>query len=184
MKKSEGKVGTIVGFYMLMFFVVILATNMQVSQFRATKTFVEDALATSNLASAIIDIETYGINNYLVIADFNKAYNTYKSALKINLDLDENWECPNKAAISGKVEILDYIIYNIWGNDIEEYHFDENGVMSYSYIIGGLGSIKGPEGTVIEATSIYSKIGFFIDGILEIHVNAENEKLVDIVNSK
>ncbi len=45
----------------------------------------EDALALSNLASAVIDIEEYGITQKVLITDPEQAYERYCHALRENL---------------------------------------------------------------------------------------------------
>jgi len=182
-KKREGKIEIVLGVFLLLFFIPVLAAQMQVSQYRATKTYVEDALAASNLASAVIDIEVYGISNDVVINDSDNAFGIYKQALKINLNLDDSWECPNKSAISGKVEIFEYIIYNVIDQDIEIYRYDALGNKSYSYMSDSLGSVIAPEGSTIESTSIYSRIGFPVESVFGIVVDAKKEKLVDILKN-
>jgi len=178
-RKQEGKIEIIVSVYWILILTILLAVFMQLLQFQATKSYVEDALAASNLASAVIDIETYGILHELIIADPDAAYDLYKEALKINLDLNDYWENTNKAIITGQVEILEYVIYNVRGEDVE-IHFFNAGVRSSWTVYGGLGSVTAQEGTLIETTSIYSRIGFPVEGIMGVLIDARKENLVDI----
>ena len=55
--------------YVLLFFVATVAFALQIREYISLKTHTEDALAASNLASAVIDIQEYGINHNLVIKD-------------------------------------------------------------------------------------------------------------------
>lgn len=155
---------------------------MQLSIFRDTSTYVEDSLAASNLASAVIDIKEYGRTHNIIIAEPYQAYTVYQKALKSNLALDNNWKCPGKAAITGKIEILSYIIYNITGNKVDIYSYGKDGT-GHSTILNGLGTVKAPNGQLIKSTSVYSKVAFPVDGIMGIHVDAQKEKLVDVVDS-
>lgn len=178
-KKHKGEIEIIVPVFFLILAVIIVACLMQLQQFNATKTFVEDSLAASNLASAVIDAEEYGISHNVVITDPQNAYSTYQRALKANMGLNDAWESQDKLAIAGKVEILNYIIYNVRGNDVEIISFGES---SYSTtVVGGLGSVKAPNDKVIASTSVYSRITFPVEGILNIRVTAEKDELVDIV---
>lgn len=183
MKKRKGQVDIIVMLFMLLIIIILVAAQMQLAQFRSTKNYVEDALAASNLASAVIDIEAYGIAHDLLIAEPEEAYELYQQAIKINLNLDDFWESPNKASISGKVEILNYTIYNVTGSDIDMYSFTGGG-MTYTKINGGVGNVTAPEGSVITSTSVYSMIGFPVKGVFGIHVDAKQEKLVDIIKNE
>jgi hypothetical protein len=46
-----------------------------------------------------------------------------------------------------------------------------------------LGRVRTPDGILIDSTSIYSKIGFPVEGILGINIYAEKEKSVDVVSN-
>ena len=60
-KKSEGKIELFTGLFFLFLLTVLLMVQMQVKIFLVTGSWVEDALAASNLASAVIDVREYGI---------------------------------------------------------------------------------------------------------------------------
>ena len=69
--------------YVLLFLVATVAFALQIREYISLKTHTEDTLAASNLASAVIDIQEYGINHNLVIKDPEQAYSIYQEALKI-----------------------------------------------------------------------------------------------------
>lgn len=181
MKRHKGQVGIFAALFFILFALVVIASVLQIYTYHIIKEDTEDALAASNLASAIIDIEEYGISHNVVIANPENAFSIYKDALKVNMSLDENLNCVNNSSISGKITIVEYIIYNVRGSNVEVYCFGEN---SYSYTaIGGLGTVTAPNGQVIESTSIYSKISFKVKGIFNIYTEAKKEKLVDVVGN-
>ena len=180
MKKRAGYIKALFPFAFLIIVLIIITFDMQKRQFHATKTITEDALAASNLASAVVDIQEYGLSHNLVITDTDRAYEIYKEALQYNLGLDSNWEHPNKKMISGKVKVVDYIVYSVRDNDVDVTSYGENNyTTSYK---DGEGSVKAPNGQRIESTSIYSKITFPVDAVWGIHVAAVKEKLVDVVS--
>lgn len=181
--KHSGKVEIVTGMFVLFFLVVLMAAQMQIGLFRATGLYMEDALAASNLASALVDVKEYGRTHILQIASPQDAYECYQNAIKQNLQLDDNWECMNKELIAGKVEILQYIIYNVKGQDVTVYCFGKQGSRIYEEK-GGLGIVTTPDKTVVESTTIYSRIGFPVEGILGIKLYAEQDKTVDIVTMK
>ena len=74
--------------YVLLFLVATVAFALQIREYISLKTHTEDTLAASNLASAVIDIQEYGINHNLVIKDPEQAYSIYQEALKINMGLN------------------------------------------------------------------------------------------------
>lgn len=181
--KKSGKIQIVLAIYLLVILMIMVMVYMQIEQFKTTRAYMEDALAASNLASAVIDIEEFGTTNNIVIASPEEAFAIYKEAIRFNLNLDDEWECPNKELISGPVRILTYIIYNVRDQDVEIYTYDENGNLIYQDIPDGLGSVISPNGITIENTSIYSSIGFPVDAIWGIQVDAVKDNLADIVKN-
>ena len=177
-KRRKGEAGSIVSLYYVVFFVIIIDVVMQLYTFRALSTYTEDALAASNLSSAVIDIKEYGTTHNIVIENSDKAYDIFKKALKANMELDESM---TGSAMAGSVEIVDFIIYNVKGTDIEVCSYGQN---RYDQTIpGGLGNVEAPNGVKIVSTSIYSRVTFPVDGIMGIHVTAVKDKLVDVVTN-
>lgn len=169
------------GLYMFLFVLIIIVFEMQVDMYTHTSTMVEDSLSSANLAAAVIDIETYGINHDIIIKSPDDSFVLWKECFQTNLGLDDNWYCHNRGAISGRVEILDYIVYNVRGSDIYIYSYGQS--PGYQLQVGGLGSVKAPNGTVIESTSIYSKVTFPIKGAFGVEVTGVKDELVDIVRN-
>ena len=179
--RKSGQIEWVTGLFLVLFLAVLLSAQLQLDAYRAASLYLEDALAASNLASAVINLEEYGISHRIEIDDPVKAYERYLAALKLNLQLDENWEGSNKALISGKVEVTDYIVYNVDENIVTVYQVRANRQVEEWQ--GTLGSVKAPDGTVIESTGVYSRIKFPIEGFLGVTVEAEKGKLADIVAS-
>ena len=179
--KNKGKVEIATGIFYLAIVIFLFYALYQTKVYHVVSAYMEDALATSNLASALIDIEKYGTTGEIVIKNPEEAFSIYKQALQINLQLDENWNSPNIALISGPVEIVEYIIYNVKEESVDIYYFGENGKTQEVNMSDAVG-IKTPDGTEIESTTIYSRITFLVNGIFGIEVNAEKEKSVDIIN--
>lgn len=176
---EPGQVEWAAGVFFLLFFGVLLCSLLQVDLFRSSSQYLEDALALSNLASAVIDVEEYGISHKVKVADPRQAYERYKSAVQGNLNLDDSWECPRKAIISGPVQVVKYILYHVSGSQVEIFYFDENGLMTSWREV--LGSCVAPDGNQIEATGVYSEISYQVEGLLGICTKAHKGKLVDIV---
>ena len=59
--KVKAQIEVVCPMLILLVMLVIIGYEMQISQLEATKTYTEDALAMSLLASAVIDIEEYGM---------------------------------------------------------------------------------------------------------------------------
>ena len=68
--KTEGKVDIVVGMMLFLILLIAILFSFKVSQYMVTAAGVEDALAASNLASAVIDLEEYGNVAKQVFEDF------------------------------------------------------------------------------------------------------------------
>lgn len=179
---ERGQVEWVTGLFFLLFLGMLLCAILQVEVFRSSSRYLEDALALSNLASAVVDVEEYGISNRLLIRDPAEAYAGYKAAVKENLNLNERWECPSGGIISGPVSIVNYTVYNVSGNDVEVSMFDENGSMTRWN--EKLGSAKAPNGLLIESTGVYSEIKYRVDGLFGVSQEARKGKLADVVENE
>ncbi len=180
--KRTGKVEIFVGMYMVVFLLILLSVQLQMRIFMATSTYMEDALAASNLASAVIDVREYGMTHIVKIASPDDAFELYCEALKQNLSLNDEWESGKKDLIYGQVEILKYEIYNVEKNNITIYSYGTEGEYVRA-LPNGLGSVYTPDGVLVESTSVYSKIRFPVKGILGIEIDAKKDKTVDIVSN-
>lgn len=178
--KSQGSIEVVTGMFFLLFMAVILCAEFQREVYRSASLYMEDTLAASNLASAVIDIEEYGISHKVQISDAARAYERYQSAVKENLQLNDNWESANSTLISGPVSIEKYIVYNVDNNGITIFSLNANGTITTS--AGVLGRVTAPNGIGITNTSVYSEIAFPIKGLFGIQVRAHKGKLVDIVS--
>lgn len=178
-QKDSGQAEWVTGLFCVLMLGILLCTQLQISSWRMTGMYMEDALAASNLASALIDLEEYSKSNKMLIPDSEEAYEIYLDAIRDNLQLDEQWECENKALISGPVEIADYIVYNVDGDRVYADRVGSNGTIIETWS-GETGNLTAPNGVVIEHTGIYSEIQFPVQGFLGVTVSAHKGKLVDV----
>ena len=176
---ESGQIGWIAGLFFTLFLGIFLYAMLQMDIYRSSSQYLEDALALSNLASAVVDVEEYGISHRLAITDPVQAYVRYRKAVKENLNLDDLWECRENGVIGGPVRIVNYTVYNVSGNDVEISSFDENGLMSRRR--EQLGEVSAPDGTRIESTGVYSEISYVQKGFPGVEVEARKGKLADIV---
>lgn len=178
LRTEPGKVEWVTGVFFLLFLGILLCAFLQLEMFRNSARYLEDALAASNLASAVIDVEEYGISHRVWIEDVQASFERYKAALKGNLNLNDAWECENRNIISGPVRAVDYTVYNVSGNDVIVSRFDESGGLTVWQ--EQLGSARTPGGKVIENTGVYSEIQYWVEGMLGVNAEAHKGKLVDI----
>lgn len=178
--KDSGQAEWVTGLFWMLILVILLCAKLQIASWHTTGMYMEDALAASNLASALVDIREYGKTHKVWIPDAEQAYLIYLDALRENLQLDEQWECANKALISGKVEVVDYVIYNVDHDTVTAERVGSGGAVTESFS-GLRGVLTAPDGSVIEHTGVYSEIAFPVQGLWNITVRAQKGKLVDIV---
>lgn len=178
-KTDIGKVEWVTGLFFFLLLAVLLCMQLEISLYRTAGGYLEDALAASNLASAVIDVEEYGISHRVLIVDGLRAYERYRQAMEGNLKLDANWESRDSAIIAGQVTVVNYTIYNVSDGQVAVWGIREDG--SIYTMQGRLGSVHAPNGKQIENTSVYSEISFPVKGLFGICVQAQKGKLVDIV---
>ncbi len=163
-----------------MFFVsLLMIVCLKVFHFMIAGAYIEDALAASNLASALIDTKEYGKSRTLRISDPQGAYEIFKQALSINLVLDEDGRSFQRELLQGPVGIVTYIVYNVCDGRVERYELDHQGTMR-KHENGELGKVYTPDGVLVESTTIYSKIHFGVAGLGGQCIQAEKEKSVDV----
>lgn len=182
MAAEKGQVSWTLGLFWILFLAILLCMQLQVTLYRASSMYLEDALALSNLASAVIDIREYGRTHRVLIPDPEQAYDRYCSAVKENLGLDDNYEAANHKLISGQVQIQKYIIYNVRGQKVSVWERNSGGQIQEWQ--GSLGEVRTPAGQLIEATGVYSEITYPVEGFLGVTVTAEKSKLVDVVSER
>lgn len=161
----------------------VILFGFRMTQYMVTAAGVEDALAASNLASAIIDLEEYGKTHTIRIADAKRAFTVYQEALCCNLKLDEYQNTTNRDFLADRVEIKEYIIYNVKDDVVNMICLDGEGTQTAT-ISGKKGEVYTPDGLCVETTTIYSRIGFWVEGLGEQRIYAEKDKSIDIARCK
>lgn len=180
MKKSAANVDIVTGMMLFLILAVTVFLEFKLTQYMVTAANVEDALAVSNLASAIIDVEEYGKSHHIWITDCEKAFHIYRDALGSNLKLDGEFNSSNNNFLVGPVKIRLYSVYNVIGDAIEIHSFDGYGnEIALNY--GKIGEVFTPDNVPVEHTTIYSKISFQVQGPAGLIIPGEKEKSIDIV---
>lgn len=179
-KKQQANVDVVVGMMLFLILVLTLFFGFRISQYMITAAGVEDALAASNLASAVIDLEEYGKSHQICIADTDKAFLTFREALVCNLKLDEYLNTTNQNFLVGQVQIKEYRIYNVREEQVDIYIFNNQGEM-ISHSSGVKGEVYTPDNVGVETTTVYSRIAFQVEGLAGNILSGEKEKSIDIV---
>ena len=170
---------------MIAMFLFLMALIVVLFQFKTyvymvAGAYVEDALAASALASALIDVEEYGRSHDIRIADTRNAFWIYRDALYYNLVLDEDGFSEKEELLTGKVRLERYIVYNVSGEEIQITSYDGEG-NCLGMETAPPGTVRTPDGVSVEHTTIYSCVNFQVKGMLGGIINARKGKSVDIV---
>lgn len=179
-KADPGMISWTSGIFYLLFLILFFMAQMQLVIFQVSSMYMEDALAASNLASALIDPVEYGISGQILFTDPVTAFQIYQDAVVANLSLDGEWNCDNKHLIAGRVKVEQYTIYNVKEDIVEVISIAEDNTMNTW--TEGIEAACAPDGQPITHTSIYSELSYPVKGILGIEIEARKGKLVDIVS--
>lgn len=167
------------GMFFCMIVLVAVLFQIKLLQYQAAGTFVEDSLAASNLASAVIDVKEYGRTHNILVESPESSFYRYKKALIYNLELDGNLYSTNGEVMSGKVDILSYQVFNVIGEKVWRYRFEESGRLLDVTELDLSGAYL-PDGNKVETTSVYSKVGFYVPVPGGSSIYGTKEKSVDV----
>ncbi len=167
---------------MFFFLMVLIAALFQfkIYAYMVAGAYVEDALAASNLASALIDVEEYGRNHNVRIGDTQNAFRIYRDALYYNLALDEEGYSAREELLAGRVQLQEYIVYNVLDQEVCITVYDGEG-NCLGQENARAGNVRTPDGVPVEHTTVYSRVRFQVEGLLGRSIDAEKEKSIDIV---
>ena len=179
LKKKQANVDVVAGMMFFLILVVTLFFGFRMTQYMITAAGVEDALAASNLASAVIDLEEYGKSNFICISNEERAFDIFRESLISNLKLDEELNTTNRNFLIGQVYIEEYRIYNVRKEQVDILIFNNGGEV-ISRTIGEKGKVWTPDNALVETTTIYSRITFKVEGLGGQELCGEKEKSIDI----
>ncbi len=181
--KDRAQIEWVTGMFFVLMLSILLYTQLQLAAWHSASADLEDALAASNLAAALIDVREYGRTHRVYIPDAEAAYAIFQDAARDNLQLNEQWESVDQALIAGVVEIADFVVYNVKENHVEAVRVGDSGQAVESWS-GIRGQLRAPNGVTVENTGIYSEICFPVEGFPGMEVQAHKGKLVDIAAVK
>jgi uncharacterized protein YpmB len=185
MEKKQGSIvveATIFFLIISLFIFLFYITGLQ--QAKAEREMVSDDIISSELAT-FKDIDTIKLGqsqnlDLLVITDDDKAFESFKRYLQINLNLDDSFQPTDANFIKSKVNIDDFYIYNVYDTYIEVCHLNSSGSFDKKSIAKNTGAVRTPKDTEVTATTIYCKISFEIEGLFSSKVKVSTSEQVDI----
>lgn len=127
---------------------------------------IQDSVHLANISVySQIDIKKAGnIDKVYVITDKKKAYDTFMKYLKINMNLNDNLDLKDTGVIKGKVNVKEFIIYNVENDIVDVCTFNSYG--SYTEEKKEKKDVKTPNGTSVINTTVHTTISFPVEGLL------------------
>ena len=174
----SGQADVVAAMFFFLMVLIVALFQFRVYVCMVAGAYVEDALAVSNLASALIDVEEYGRSHSVRIGDTQNAFRVYRDALYDNLALDEEGYSAKEDLLAGQVELREYIVYNVSDQEIQISVYDGEG-NCLRQERERPGEARTPDGVAVEHTTVYSRVGFRIRGLMGRTMEAEKEKSVD-----
>ena len=168
------------GMYALLFVLVMAMVSLQILRYKADSDIAEDALAASCLAALDVDPYRYGTDHSLVIGDPVRARQLFEEALRDNMRLgpDMTYSGADDFYITGKVNIDDFRIYTVDGDNVTEYVVSGYGIAEST---GVYGSMKTPSGLTVRSAGAYAKISFDTYGIFDVRIRACKEAYAEML---
>lgn len=179
-KKKNGSINIFTAFCLILFAVAMIFISSRYRLVDEMKITCEDAMVSSTLAGAIIDIEEYGKTGNIIVTDYKKSYQKFKKCLNDNLRLDNNDVSEYTSFFSGPINVTDYIIYNVNEETGEVQIMQGTGEVLVNTYKNSLGNTFAPDGTKIVKSSIYSKIKFDVRYSQSTSFEADKDCCVDI----
>lgn len=180
LKKDKGSSGAISILYPLIIVIPTIVLILMLYIAETIKEEIHDDLTLSLMASAIIDIEEFGLSNNIIIKDIDESYNIFLETLRYNMNLDDLYYSKTNDFITGPIIIEQYYIYNVKNDIVTIYKYDQSGFSSSS---GILGEIKDPKGNPIVETSIFGKIKFPISLFMGMTTNGTVTEIIGITKN-
>ena len=179
-RKSPGKLEYVMGMYALLFILVMTMVSLQILRYMADSDIAEDALAASCLAALDVDPYRYGLDHSLVINDPVHAREIFEKALRENMGLNADMtpRSDDEAYIAGRVDIDEFRIYLVDGDNVTEYVISGYGVTENT---GMYGDVKTPSGLIVRSAGAYSKISFDTFGIFRVKIRACKEAYAEMI---
>lgn len=171
LKKKKGAFisavfGILILFLLFILFEFIVSKQAIISESET----VHDALVVSNLAalgSKNLDLDLLAqYPDVVEIKDPGIVLQTFEKHIRNNLKLDDSYKPVARSFIKSKVDIKEFIIYNVNAetNDVVVYKLNKETMMfSKEDHPNGKGIIKTPKGNVVNKTTIHSTIDFDIN---------------------
>ncbi|MFI3238104.1 MAG: hypothetical protein R3Y47_08790 [Lachnospiraceae bacterium] len=176
MKQDEGMIHKILSLGLMLFIILCYVLLLEMRKVSFFKSQLEDALVQANLAAAIVDVYEYGTSEEIVFLSPQDSFLLIEEFLEVDL------QSTNLSVEEVEIVLLDCRFYEVEETQVVEYVFDEEGVLSLRQH-SSIENMNTPNESVIETSTIYSKIGVWFEVLKLLPVYIEMEQSVDIARN-
>jgi len=179
-KKDAGAIHKFYSLIVLFWAVLCFGVLLQVMKAGYVSGHLEDSLTQANLAAILIDPYHYGSTGELIFADKEHSREVFEEVLSGALGDEES---RRKLGFAAAEQILDFRLYEVTGDKVREYAYNQAGVCSQTEYTHSQ-VVNAPDGTEIWNSSIYTKIAVPIEFLFGVEITAIKEHCVDIVSEE
>lgn len=179
-RRDKGVIHKLFALLLVLWAVVCWGILLSVMKAGYTSRFLEDCLTQANLAALIVDPYHYGSTGELVFGNLEEIKASFEKALNRGFGSEETRQ---KLGITGKVELVDFRIYEVTSQEISEFIYD--GYDNCSTVRYDRGqAVEAPDGTHIQNSAVYARIAVPVTFWFGVEVTAIKEHCVDMISEE
>lgn len=164
-------------FIVILFWIIIDYQRLQYLSNQITDVLTDAMLGAGTLTED--DAYLLGLEDKIMLTNPKENYSTFQEILKKELDLTNTYEYTRNEMIRGKVNIEEFIVYNVDGPDVYQYTFYDLENYTLTEYPHGQGVVTAPNGMPVINTSLYTEISFNVNFIHK-EFAVVKEHMVDI----
>lgn len=165
--KHKGSATIIAGILLIIALAIwFIVPNIVINQNTLAEQVQDDLYFANTSTYKYIDKRLLGNDEgYLVIGDPEEALQIFKEKLKHNMRLDNNFQKLDSSTIQGKVNIKDFIIYNVQGDNVDIYTLSPYGIFNKTQKDLSKEKVVTPNNYNVGCTTVHTTISFNIKGL-------------------
>ncbi|PJI10261.1 hypothetical protein CUB90_01275 [Clostridium sp. CT7] len=162
--KADGNAGVVICGMFTLIIVVLFGVFVMFTKVITTEAeSVQDDVTLSNLAVyKNVDLNYLAIDDRDLRIDPNAALETFKEHLKINMELDDNFNGLEGSVAVGKVTVNEFTIYNVNSNSVDIYKYTDS-CRTFVHSTGIRNITKTSDNSVVKNTSVHATIEYKVN---------------------
>ncbi len=175
-EKDKGSIHKVLALLVLIWIVLGWCVLLTLMKAGYVGQYIEDCLMQADLAAILADPYHYGSTGELVFEDIGATVSLFEDVLMDSLG---NTDTRERLGIGEAVLVQEFRAYEVTEVGITEFVYDsQRQISSQQYDKGA--TVKAPDGTVIEESSLYARIEVPVAFMFGIERKAVKEHCVDI----